>query len=343
MNIEIITTPNETLKETGFGSLEACNALLGAINRIGYIAKTSLCLTIEDLENVVARKPDLVLLAIKYIPLSNGENLWLSEYFDKKKINFSGSLRETLQFDSNKVLAKRHLKDKGISTASFFTAIAGEYKRELDLPLGYPLFLKPMDAANGNGVDDDSFVNTFSEYEKKVASLYERFKLPVLVEEYINGKEFTVAMIKSKKGELLIAPMEVVAPVSTKGLRILGEATKRNDIEMLKTIQDPQMKKRIETLAIDVFIDLGIRDFGRIDIKTNQNGHCFFMEANLLPGMNSHSSYFPKAFDLELGLCYDAIIGLIVEEGLSRVPGLPAVNLSNSSHQSVLPEAMEIA
>ena len=341
MNIEIITTPNETLKETGFGNLEACNALLDAINRIGYMARTTVCHTLKDLEGVVARKPDLVLLAVKYIPLKHDKKVWLSDYFAKHKINFSGSLKETLQFDSNKVLAKCHLKDKGVSTASFFTAVPGEYRRELDLPLGYPLFLKPMDAANGNGVDDDSFVNTFAEYEKKVAALYERFELPILAEEYIDGREFTVAMIKTKSGELLTAPMEVIAPVSSKGLRILGETTKRNDVEMLKTIEDLQMKKRIITLAIDVFIDLGIRDFGRIDIKTNKKGHCFFMEANLLPGMNSHSSYFPQAFALELGLSYDTVIEHIIEEGISRVPEIEVIH--PPMIQNELPKTMEIA
>jgi D-alanine-D-alanine ligase len=343
MNIEIITTPNETLKETGFGNIKACTEILAAINCIGYMVKTTLCYTLKDLDAVVARKPDLVILAVKYIPLKEGKDIWLSEYFTKKKINFSGSLRETLKYDSNKVLAKRYLKSKGLSTASFFTAVPAEYTRDYDLPLGYPLFLKPMDAANGNGVDDDSFVNSFAEYEKKVASLYERFKLPVLVESYLDGKEYTVAMIKTKTGELLTAPMEVIAPKSSKGLRILGEKTKRDDVEMLKTIEDAELKKRIITLAIDVFIDLGIRDFGRIDIKTNKNGHCFFMEANLLPGMNSRTSYFPRAFALEFGLSYETVIERIVEEGISRVPEIAAFNLPTPQPQNILVEAMEIA
>jgi D-alanine-D-alanine ligase len=133
MNIEIITTPNETLKETGFGNIEACHALLESINRIGYLTKITLCHTLKDLEAVVSRKPDLVLLAVKYLPLIKGEDLWLSDYFAKHKINFTGSLRETLKFDSNKVLAKRHLKERGINTARFFTSVPGEYTRDYDL------------------------------------------------------------------------------------------------------------------------------------------------------------------------------------------------------------------
>ena len=327
MNIEILTTSNETLKETGFGNLEACHALLDTINRIGYMAKITVCHTVKDLEAVVKRKPDLVLLAVKYIVTKKGETLWLSEYFTRKGINFSGSLRETLAFDSNKVSAKRHLKDKGISTPNFFTAMPGEYTREYDLPLGYPLFVKPIDAANGNGIDDLSFVNTFAEYEFKVASIYERFSQPALVEEYIEGQEFTVAMIKTKSGELLIAPIEVIAPQSTKGLRILGETAKKDDNEVLKTLENSQLKKNIIKLAMDVFIDLDIRDFGRVDIKTNHSGHCFFMEANLVPGMGSLSSYFPKAFAMEFGMDYDTVIGLIIEEGISRVPEVIAVNV----------------
>jgi len=54
-----------------------------------------------------------------------------------------------LDFDSNKILAKTHLMERGIRTAKFFTATPGQYKNEGDLPIKLPLFFKPTDAANG--------------------------------------------------------------------------------------------------------------------------------------------------------------------------------------------------
>ncbi len=320
MKIEVITTPNEELKETGFGKLIACNSFLNSIKKMGYDATLSICKTVGDLEEVVKRKPDLVILAVKYVSIKNGDDIWLSDFFSKNEINFSGSSREVLKYDSDKVLAKSYLKTKGIKTANYFTAIPGQYKCEAELPIKYPLFLKPMDAANGNGIDDLSFVNNFQDFENKLKSLYELFNLPVLVEEYLDGQEYTVAVIKTRNDKLLVSAVEIVPEQSTNGLRILGAKAKKDDTEELKKTENSELIKRVKKLAVDTYINLGIRDFGRIDIKTNKSGQCYFMEANLVPGMTSGSSYFPRACEIEYELSYDEVVQLIIEEGISRVP-----------------------
>ncbi|MDA7817315.1 ATP-grasp domain-containing protein [Sulfurimonas sp.] len=320
MKIEIITTPNEELKETGFGSIKACKNVLHSINNMGHTVELTICKSLQDLKDVVQRKPDLVILAVKYIVLNDIENIWLSEYFAKNGINHSGSSRETLKYDSDKVLAKSFLRNKGINTAKYFTAIPGEYKSTFDLPTGYPLFIKPLNAANGNGIDDLSLVNNFEEFQSKVLSLYESYDAPVLVEEYISGQEFTVAIIQTKDDGLIVSALEIIAPESSNGLRILGEKVKRDDTEVLRKTKDNLMMDRVKTLAIDAYIELGIRDYGRIDVKTNKYGHCFFMEVNLVPGMGNGSSYFPIACALEHNLSYYDVIKLIVDKGISRVP-----------------------
>ena len=319
MKIEIITTENSTLKETGFGTIKACNSVLKSVTSMGHNASLNVCQTVEELNEVVKRKPDLVVLAVKYIITEDEETIWLSEFFEKNGINFSGSQKDTLMFDSDKVLAKSYLKDRSVSTARFFTAVPGEYTRDYDIPINYPLFLKPSDAANGNGVDEFSCVNNFSQFESKVLSLYEMYNLPVLVEEYLDGQEFTVAMIKTKAGDLLVSSVEVVPPKTNSGIRVLGEKIVQTHPEELKIIEDSSIMDSVKKLAIDVYMDLEIRDYARIDIKANTSGQCFFMEANLVPGMSNDSSYFPKAFEMEHGLSYDKIIELIVDEGISRV------------------------
>lgn len=320
MNIEIVTTLNDDFKETGFGALKACTSVLESIKRLGHQARLNVCTTEQSLNDVVKRQPDLVILAVKYIVIESKDDIWLSEFFARKQINYSGSSREVLKFDSNKVLAKSHLRKKGIRTANYFTATPGQYMHRAQLPIMFPLFLKPSDAANGNGVDDLSFVTNFSEFEQKIAALYAQFDMPILVEEYLNGQEFTVAVAKTLQGDLVVSPVEIVPVESTNGLRILGEKAKRDDSEELIRALHDDLGNRVKRLAIDAFVGLGIRDFGRIDIKTNKRGDCFFMEANLVPGMTFGSSYFPRACAIEHGLSYDKVIELILEEGLGRVP-----------------------
>lgn len=320
MKIEIITTPNEELKETGFGTLKACHSVLDSINKLGHDVKLNVCRNSRDLALIVNRKPDFVILAVKYISIDNGNDIWLSEYFTEHEINYSGSSREVLKFDSDKVLAKSHLMKKGLKTANYFTAIPGQYNCEADLPVAFPLFLKPLDAANGNGIDDLSLVTNFAEFEIKTLSLYAAFNMPVLAEEYLDGREYSVAVIKTESGKLIVSAVEIVPPQSTKGLRILGEKAKKEDSEEIKKIVDQKVLHEVTKLAADAYAKLGIWDFGRIDIKTNKSGQCYFMEANLVPGMTSGTSYFPRACEIANELTYDEVIQLIVEKGISRAP-----------------------
>lgn len=326
MKIEIITTPNEGLKETGFGSSKSCLAVLKSIRKMGHSARLVMCKTREDLDQVVARAPDLVVLAVKYISVRNEENLWLSEFFGSHGINFSGSSREVLQFDSDKVLAKRHLERDGVRTAKFFTAIPDQFDREGDLPFLFPLFLKPLDAANGNGIDDLSLVTNFGEFQVKVSSLHDRFQVPILVEEYLDGPEFTVALIRTEMGELVVSPIEIVPPRSGKGIRILGEQAKREDSEELKKMGVTDLVARVKRLAVDAFEGLGVRDFGRVDVKTDARGQCYFMEANLVPGMTKGSSYFPRACEISHEITYDQVVQMIVNKCLSRTPAAVAAS-----------------
>jgi D-alanine-D-alanine ligase len=341
MKIEIITIDNAELKETGFGALASCTSIYDALKRMGHAATLNMCQTKQDLDDIVQRKPDLVILAVKYLPILNGDSIWLSEYFASHNINFSGSSREVLKYDSDKVFAKAHLRTKGIRTANYFTATPGEFSGEADLPIAFPLFLKPTDSANGNGIDDLSFVTNFADFEDKVLSLNTAFDLPVLAEEYLDGPEYTVAVIKAVNGDLLVSPIEIVPVQSGHGLRILGEKAKRDDSEQLNKATDNELTDKVRQLAIDVFVGLGIRDYGRIDIKTNKAGQCFFMEANLVPGMTCDSSYFPKACEIEHGLGYDEVIALMLEEGLGRA--LEPASADDWRAPSRLVDALQIA
>ncbi|WP_455204069.1 hypothetical protein [Kaarinaea lacus] len=331
MQIEIITTPNETLKESGFGTLKACNHVLAAIQRLGYSVRLNVCSTKAHLDEVIKRKPELIMLAVKYIPVNNKYNIWLSDYLNQHGINFTGSSGEVLEFDSNKVLAKMHLTNNGIKTANYFIATPGQYNNERELPISFPLFLKPLDAANGNGIDDLSFVTSFADYESKIATLYDSFNQPILVEEYLGGREFTVAIVKTFNEKLIVSAVEVLPLTSTNGLKILGSQAKKDNSEKLLKIDDNEVKERVTKLAVDAFNSLGVRDFGRIDIKTNKSGECFFMEANLVPGMTYGSSYFPQACDIAHNISYDKVVELLLSGGVARAFSTPPPNIQHGS------------
>jgi len=134
----------------------------------------------------------------------------------------------------------------------------------------------------------------------------------------LDGREFTVSIINTPNNEPIISPIEIVPPESTNGLRILGKKVKNDNSEELKSIEDDEIKNEVIKLAINSFLTLGVRDFGRIDIKANKAGDCFFIEANLVPGMTYGSSYFPKSCEIEHALSYDKVIQIMLASGLCR-------------------------
>lgn len=317
MYIEIITTPIESLKETGFGSDQACENFHKALLSEYPNVKLTACKNEHDLQAVVERKPSFVVLADKHIFINNGQKIWLSEFFEQADIHCTGSNKKALQYDLDKITAKKIVSSKGISTADFFTASPGEYKNSQKLPLPFPLFLKPIHSTNGNGVDTSSLVNDFKHFEKKVKTLYEQYHGPALVETYLDGREFTVTVFEKEKN-LTIFALEITPPIEN-GIRILSKKIKNDNIEVLSKVTNKALLAEISHIAKNSFRALGARDFGRIDIKMDNHGLCHFIEANLTPGMKKGSSYFPKACEITAELTYENVARLVIQGVLERV------------------------
>ena len=319
MYIEIITTSHDSMKETGFGSYKACQDFHMALSSEYPNIKLTTCNGLIDLQNVVRRNPNFVILADKHIIINSGQKIWLSEFFDHTNVNYTGSKKNTLQYDLDKTIAKEIVASKGIATADFFTASPDDYKNSQELPLPFPLFLKPTHAANGNGIDTNSLVHDFNQFQTKVMSLNNKYHCPVLVEAYLDGREFTVAIIE-KNNVLTAFVLEVAAPMEN-GIRILSKTVKTNNTEIVSSVTNKILLSEISTIAKNCFRALGARDFGRIDIKMDCLEQCNFIEANLTPGMNKGSSYFPRACEINAKLTYDNVVNLIIQGALERENG----------------------
>ena len=279
-----------------------------------------------DLENLIKKKPDLVFLGVKYVGFTEDtkrrespDKIWLSEYLESNGVNHTASKAIALKLEFNKILAKEVMQRNNINTAPFFIAKPGQYKKNEELPLRFPLFIKPVYEGNGKGIDQDSIVTNFSAFEKKVESIYKEFQSPSLVETYLSGREFTVGIFDEplNKGKIAM-PVELVTVPDNRGNRILSFEIKTKDVEQLISVQDSKEHERIAEFAKKAFIALGARDYGRIDIRMDENGVLFFLEANLLPGLNPHKSYFIKTCKITRQADYEEAILRIVETALKR-------------------------
>jgi len=138
-----------------------------------------------------------------------------------------------------------------------------------------------------------------------------------MVETYLSGKEYTVAIIEDfKNSSYNIYPIELIAEKNSKGDRILGFDDKRRDREQSLKIKDNNIKKTISSLAIDAFKALKAQGYGRIDIKMNDKGIPYFIEANLVPGLGY--GYFYRCYNLNTKQEHEQMILDIVQSTFSK-------------------------
>ncbi len=274
-----------------------------------------------DLELIVRSKPDLVFLGLKRLELVLKNNklteIWLANYLEKNQISYTGSRAAAVQFDFDKASAKEIVSSVGIPTANSFTTLPNDYTHANGLPLNFPLFIKPLSTGGGNGVDPQSVVRSFSEYEIKVSEIFEKFGAKSLVEEYLTGREFSVAILDDiSGGEPMLMPIEIITEPNINGDRVLGSRVKIEDHELVIGVNNNHIKNEICKLALAAYRALGGRDLARIDIRMDKDGKANFLGANFVPGPGTR--YFAGACQINLDIAYEAVLLKIVGLGLSR-------------------------
>ncbi len=336
VHIEIVASSNPRLNAMARDSQLTIQAVL----RTQYSrVEISIVNTMEDLKRLVAKKPDLVVLGMKLILLDpemdydQSRKVWLSDYLTEHTIEFTGSQTSALTLEFDKQVAKQCVLDNGLLSARYFVS-------ELLSPifhhdLTYPLFVKPTNRGDSKGIDDRSIVHTQNQLDIKIMSIHSECSSNALIEEYLSGREFSIAVIRTPYTNTLNAfPVEITAPANATGDRFLSEAVKDADSEVVSAVLDPKLRSSLQEAAIGVFKALGSRDYGRIDMRLDADGQPNFIEANLMPGLSTHG-YLARCFSINNSFTYPEIIMLIVGLSLERHTSLENCLISRLIGQDV--------
>jgi D-alanine-D-alanine ligase len=269
----------------------------------------------QDLEELVARKPDLVFSGVKYF-FFNNRKVWLNDYLEMFDIPYIASSKLALDNESNKNQAKKLMQKAKIKTADFFITNPGEYSDETLIPIKFPLFIKPVTGGDSRGIDKHSIVLNFESFVAKVLNIKAEQNSASLVETYLSGKEYSVGIFEdSINGSLRAMPIEIIVKKNIDGHCILDFDVKKNDEEKVIPVTDIKIFNKLSKLAKDSFKALGGKSLGRIDIKMNHLGVPHFIEANLMPGLRK--GYFYRSCVINLGMSYEDMIFSIANTGLS--------------------------
>ena len=240
-------------------------------------------------------------------------------YMELLNLPFTGPT--SVLYDPPKDLMKYVAYTVGIKTPAFALIESLDSIEEECRHLQYPLFVKPDKAGDSLGVDDRSLVNDKEELLKKSASIIEEYG-PLLVEEYIDGREFTVMVVADSKNENSCTAFKPVEYIFPKGFQFKTYALKTSELHPEANIpcNDPVLEKQLKDAAVQIFQGFGGVGYARLDFRVNNKNEIFFLEINFTcsvfykDGYEGSADYILKCD----GIGQAGFLKKIIDEGIAR-------------------------
>jgi D-alanine-D-alanine ligase len=241
-------------------------------------------------------------------------------------LRYTGSSPAGLILAGDKILTKKVLAFHGIQSAKFATVYRGQVDWAGDI--NFPLLVKPPQEDASLGITQKSIVNNVKELLDVMGGTQQEYQSPVLVEEFIEGREFYVGVLGNSKVEALplieldFSNFPAELPKIASWEAKWGDAgdEKGAEFEGTKAIFPTDiaedLAKKIQQVAIDSFQALRLRDYARIDLRVTATGEVYVIEANPNCYLEQKSE-FARAAE-KSGLDYTALIGRIVELASAR-------------------------
>ena len=246
---------------------------------------------------------------------------------DMLNIPYTGSDPLTLATCLDKARTKEILSYHKIPNANFLLIDRLEQVKIQDF--NYPLMVKPVSEGSSKGIFISSFARNSSELKNEIRRILGEYNQPALVEEFLPGKEFTIAIIGNGiEAEVLPIveikynefPEDFIPIYSYEAKWILD--TKENPLEVFSCPAkiDRRLEEKIKSIALRTYNILRCRDWSRIDIRLDKNGEPNIIEVNPLPGIlpdPDENSCFPKAARAS-GLDYNTMINKVLFAAAKR-------------------------
>ncbi len=221
----------------------------------------------------------------------------------------------TLALALDKGAAKRVVREAGIATAPFALASSAEVLPEL--AFDYPVFVKPVAEGTGKGCELASVCHDRAQLLAAVRALHARFEQDVIIEPYLCGREFTVAIV-DRGGVPQVAGVLEIAYNNGADAGVYSYRNKEASETLISYgVPDDVIAAGAVECALAAYRALECRDAGRIDIRCDANGQAFFIEANPLAGLHPTHSDLPMAV-IRAGHSYDWLLNAIVTSAAER-------------------------
>jgi D-alanine-D-alanine ligase len=236
----------------------------------------------------------------------------------------------TLSLALHKGRAKEILAYHGVPTAPFIVANSRADARNVNLP--FPLFAKPALEGSSKGITVRSLCANRAKLVSVVGDLLDVYQEPVLIETYLPGPEFTVAIIGNGRETrcLPIVGMNFnelppgAPPIYGYEAKWLWDTPERPlDMFECPARIPKELTREVRAAALAAYRVLGCRDWSRVDIRCDATGRPMVVEVNPLPGILPNpqdNSCFPKA-GRAAGMSYDELIQTVADIAWRHISG----------------------
>lgn len=242
-------------------------------------------------------------------------------------IPYTGSDPLTLGICLDKSRAKEILSYYNVPTPKFSVISSLSELQTLSFPI--PAMVKPLFEGSSKGIFNSSLVQTREELFSQIENVLVKYEQPALVEEFLPGREFTVAMLGNGDDVRVLPVVEIkfdslpqgVNPIYSFEAKWIWDQSD-NPLEIFECPAkiDLSLQKEIETVCKNAYSVLRCKDWSRIDVRLDKSGRANIIEINPLPGILpkiEDNSCYPKAARAA-GLNYQEMLNAVLDAALRR-------------------------
>jgi len=243
------------------------------------------------------------------------------------QIPYLGSDPLTLALCLDKGRTKEVLAYHGVRTAPFVSVSTMEELE--DARVRFPLIVKPLHEGSSKGIYNACVVRNSEELEREAGTIIGTYHEPVLVEEFLEGREFTVAIMGNGTALTVLPIVEISFAALPAGMNpiysyeakwVWDRAEDPLEIFSCPAHIPDALAGEIEALCKRTYQVLRCRDWSRIDVRCDAEGRPHILEVNPLPGIlprPEDNSCFPKAARAA-GMSYPQLINAVLDIAMTR-------------------------
>ncbi len=305
--------------------VEQVDTVVAALAEAGYNVST--IITSSDIKQFIDKlreeKPDMIFNLCESIEGDSFQEMNAAGLYELLQLQYTGSNPLALGSCLNKVRAKEILTFHKLNVPSYRVFNSpDEVSRK---KIGFPAIAKPIHEDASIGISNASVVYDRDHLQVLLDDMLRKFKQPILVEQFVDGREFSVAIVGNN--EVVTLPVsEIDFSTMPSGYQhiVSYEAKWMPDsVEYKSTVPicpakiNRRLELKIQNTAIKAYQAMGCRDYARVDMRVDKSGKVFLLEVNPNPDLSPSGSGFSRSA-AAFGWSYGQLINNIVQSAFKR-------------------------